>query len=123
MALGESIAVFPEGTSHTEPRLLNLKDGVSWSALEYVRYLRGTPENGGPKKGDKAKIVPVGIVYEDKSKWRSRVVVRFGPPISMDEYESEFLSENDGAARSAVKKLTRRIEIEMFKLTINAPDW
>lgn len=67
--------------------------------------------------------MPVGIVYEDKSKWRSRVVVRYGPPISMDEYEPEFLSENEGAARSAVKKLTRRIEIEMFKLTINAPDW
>lgn len=41
----------------------------------------------------------------------------------MDEFEPEFLSEEEGAARRAVKKLTRKIEIEMFKLTINASDW
>lgn len=77
LALGESIGVFPEGTSHTEPHMIPLKDGTSWVALEYLRYLQGTEENAGPKKGKKAVIVPVSIAYCDKSKYRSRVVVQY----------------------------------------------
>lgn len=76
MALGESIGVFPEGTSHTEPHLIPFKDGTSWAALEYVRYLQGTEENKGTKKGKKAVIVPVAIGYVDKSKYRSRIAVQ-----------------------------------------------
>lgn len=76
MALGESIGVFPEGTSHTEPHMIPLKDGVSWAAMEYVRYLKGTPENAGKKKGKKAVVVPISIAYADKAKYRSRVVVQ-----------------------------------------------
>jgi glycerol-3-phosphate O-acyltransferase/dihydroxyacetone phosphate acyltransferase len=41
----------------------------------------------------------------------------------MDDYEEEFLSGEDGAAKKAVKRLTKKIELEMLKLTINAPDW
>ena len=52
------------------------KDGTSWAALEYLRYLEGTPENGGKKKGRKAVVVPVPLFYTDKSKFRSRVVVQ-----------------------------------------------
>lgn len=76
LALNESIGVFPEGTSHTEPHIIPLKDGVSWAALEYVKYLRGTEENGGPKNGKKAVVIPVSLAYVDKSKYRSRVAVQ-----------------------------------------------
>jgi glycerol-3-phosphate O-acyltransferase/dihydroxyacetone phosphate acyltransferase len=27
---GEAVAIFPEGTSYTEPRLQEIKDGASW---------------------------------------------------------------------------------------------
>ena len=57
--------------------MIPLKDGTSWSALEYLRYLGGTEESGGPKDGQKAVIVPVGIAYCDKRKYRSRVVVQY----------------------------------------------
>ncbi|KAK4688147.1 hypothetical protein P7C73_g1970, partial [Tremellales sp. Uapishka_1] len=123
LALGESIGVFPEGTSHTEPRMIALKDGVSWTALEYLRYLQGTEENGGPKSGTKAVIVPVGIAYVNKNKYRSRVAVHYGEPITMDDYQEEFMSEADGADKSAVKRLTRRVDFEIRKFTVNSPDW
>ena len=75
MARGECIAVFPEGTSHTSPQLLPFKDGISWLALEYLKYLYGESD-GKPKAGaKKAVIVPVGLSYLDKSKYRSRIVV------------------------------------------------
>lgn len=41
----------------------------------------------------------------------------------MDDYAEEFLSQKEGAAKSAVKRLTHKIEEEMHKLTINAEDW
>ncbi|EIW71954.1 hypothetical protein TREMEDRAFT_36357 [Tremella mesenterica DSM 1558] len=123
LALGECIGVFPEGTSHTEPHLIPLKDGTSWAALEYVRYLLGTEENGGPKPGKKAVIVPVGIAYSDKSHYRSKVVVHYGRPIETAAYEEEFLSPEEGIAKNVVKRLTRTIEIELRKMTVNAPDW
>jgi 1-acyl-sn-glycerol-3-phosphate acyltransferase len=66
--------VFPEGTSHTEPHLIPLKDGVSWTALEYLVYLRGA-DGQPPKKGKPAIIIPVGLAYCDKARYRSRVAV------------------------------------------------
>jgi glycerol-3-phosphate O-acyltransferase/dihydroxyacetone phosphate acyltransferase len=75
MERGESIAVFPEGTSHTSPQLLPFKDGVSWLALEYLRYLNGQADGVVKEKGRKAVIVPVGLSYLDKSKYRSKIVV------------------------------------------------
>ncbi|WVF72917.1 hypothetical protein IAT40_007735 [Kwoniella sp. CBS 6097] len=123
LALNESIGVFPEGTSHTEPHMIPLKDGTSWAALEYVRYLKGTEENGGPKKGKKAIVIPVGIAYVDKRRYRSRVVVHYGEPIHMEDFEDLFLSEHEGDTKLAVKRLTRLIDVEIKKMTVNAPDW
>lgn len=54
--------------------MIPLKDGTSWAALEYIRYLHGTPENGGPKKGRRAVVVPVALCYTDKTHFRSRLV-------------------------------------------------
>ncbi|ODN73335.1 hypothetical protein L202_07874 [Cryptococcus amylolentus CBS 6039] len=123
LARGESIGVFPEGTSHTEPHLIPLKDGTAWSALEYVRYLQGTEENKGAKSGKKAVVVPVGIAYVDKAKYRSSVVVHYGPPIKMEDYEASFLSSEQGADKLAVKALTKAITFEFRTMTVNAPDW
>ncbi|BEI82729.1 hypothetical protein CcaverHIS002_0305970 [Cutaneotrichosporon cavernicola] len=122
-AQGECIGVFPEGTSHTEPHLIPLKDGTSWAALEYVRYLGGTEDNPGVKEGRPAVVVPVGIAYCNKSKYRSRLAVTYGPVISMDDYKDDFLNGDDSLRKATVKRLTKRMEVEMHKMTVNAPDW
>ena len=73
--------MFPEGTSHHNSRMIPLKDGVAWTALEYLTYLEdekgGAAVPGSKKAGARqpAKVVPVGITYSDKTKYRSRVVV------------------------------------------------
>ena len=41
----------------------------------------------------------------------------------MDEYIDQFLSDVEGAPRTAVKRLTATIERELLEATINAPDW
>jgi glycerol-3-phosphate O-acyltransferase/dihydroxyacetone phosphate acyltransferase len=75
LALDEAVALFPEGTSYTLPRIVQVKDGASWSALEYLRWVA---EGSGGRKvnnGDDLVIVPAGITYTDKSKYRSCAVI------------------------------------------------
>lgn len=49
---------------------MQVKDGASWSALEFAKWAR---ENKTHKKP--LVVLPAGIVYTDKAKYRSRVVV------------------------------------------------
>ncbi|KAL0956984.1 hypothetical protein HGRIS_003085 [Hohenbuehelia grisea] len=119
LSKGSAVALFPEGTSYTEPRIMQVKDGAAWSALEYAKWLQSHPD----VPQDDVVIVPVSIVYTNKSKYRSSVVMEFGTPITMKDYKEQFFSEVEGASRAAVKRLTRAIETELIQTTINAPDW
>ncbi|KAI6166021.1 hypothetical protein EDD17DRAFT_116503 [Pisolithus thermaeus] len=117
LARGEAVALFPEGTSYTEPRIMQVKDGAAWAALEYTKW---AGERG--LEGPEVKIIPAAIVYTNKSKYRSDVIMEFGQPISMSEYKEEFLGD-ERARRTTVKRLTRAIEGQLVETTINAPDW
>jgi hypothetical protein len=41
----------------------------------------------------------------------------------MDAFEEQFLSTEEGQSKLAVKRLTKIIELELWKNTVNAPDW
>ncbi|KII92721.1 hypothetical protein PLICRDRAFT_696028 [Plicaturopsis crispa FD-325 SS-3] len=120
LSKGFAVALFPEGTSYTEPRIMQVKDGAAWAALEYTKWARENPDKVSQRE---VSIVPAAIVYTEKSKYRSDVIMEFGQPISMDAYIEQFLSDEEGAPRAAVKRLTRAIEVELMEATINAPDW
>ncbi|KAF8322176.1 hypothetical protein DL93DRAFT_2072008 [Clavulina sp. PMI_390] len=118
---GEVVAIFPEGTSYTEPRVMQIKDGISWTALEYFKWLE-TPE-GQKSPTKEVTIVPCSIVYTDKSRYRSRAVVEYGEPISVRDYAAQFLSGEEGAEKAAVKELTKQWATHIVRSTLNAPDW
>ncbi|KAI3604698.1 glycerol-3-phosphate o-acyltransferase [Moniliophthora roreri] len=124
LSKGQAVALFPEGTSYTEPRIMQVKDGAAWAALEYTKWVDEQRKLG---KGDGLQdvlLVPAAIVYTNKSKYRSSVSRDlFGRPISMDSYKAQFLSNVEGAPRAAVKQLTRTLESELVEATINAPNW
>ena len=76
---GEVIGVFPEGTSYTEPSIAQVKEGAARAAFEYVRWAGerrlGATEaerkrGGGIKR---LQVVPVGVVYTDKTQYQSKV--------------------------------------------------
>ncbi|HVU88893.1 MAG TPA: 1-acyl-sn-glycerol-3-phosphate acyltransferase, partial [Pirellulales bacterium] len=71
LAGGEQVAIFPEGFSHSEGRLRPFKSGAARIALQAA------------KSCDTVAVVPVGLVYLQKSTFRSDVVVRFGSPIGV----------------------------------------
>ncbi|KAG6880345.1 hypothetical protein C0992_011096 [Termitomyces sp. T32_za158] len=137
LSKGHAVALFPEGTSYTEPRIMQVKDGAAWAALEYSKWRQENPDSAAQD----VIIVPAAIVYTNKSKYRSSlseirnfdfthffhlifsVTIRYGQPIAVEEYKEQFLSGGEGASRAAVKRLTRMIESELLEATVNAPDW
>ncbi|TFL03121.1 glycerol-3-phosphate-acyltransferase [Pterulicium gracile] len=110
---GFVVALFPEGTSYTEPRIMQIKDGAAWAALEYTKWKESHP-GAHPKD---VVVVPASMVYTNKSKYRS--ICRFGTPISMEDYKAQF--EQDG--RAAAKRMTRVIESSLTEMSLNAPNW
>ncbi|KAK0213273.1 hypothetical protein DFS33DRAFT_1377746 [Desarmillaria ectypa] len=120
LAKGGAVALFPEGTSYTEPRIMQVKDGAAWAALEYTKWLKENPEKA---PSSDVKIIPAAIVYTNKSKYRSNVIVEFGRPILMDAYLRQFNDPTEGEPRLAAKSLTRALQNELIESTINAPDW
>ena len=72
LSKGEAVALFPEGTSYTEPRIMQVKDGAAWAAMEYTKWARENPDKASPLP---VTICPAAIVYTNKSKYRSNVSV------------------------------------------------
>jgi hypothetical protein len=71
LSKGYAVALFPEGTSYTEPRIMQIKDGAAWAALEYTKWKQESPE----KQLKPLVVVPAAIVYTNKTKYRSDVSV------------------------------------------------
>jgi 1-acyl-sn-glycerol-3-phosphate acyltransferase len=95
LGAGATVALFPEGRSHNEPRPLPLKTGAARIALHAARDGRAAG----------LRIVPIGIAYEDKGRFRSSVVLRVGRPIDPAPEAATYAGEG----RVAVRMLTARI--------------
>jgi 1-acyl-sn-glycerol-3-phosphate acyltransferase len=104
---GGRIAIFPEGISHDEPRLQPLRTGVARIALEAERRF-------GPLG---IKIVPVGLLFDERGTFRTRVLVVVGEPLD----PAPELAANDEVA--AVRTLTERVARAIEALTVNYSSW
>jgi glycerol-3-phosphate O-acyltransferase/dihydroxyacetone phosphate acyltransferase len=107
LARGGTIGICPEGVSHDEPRLRPIKTGAARIAL-------GAVSTGEVKN---LKIVPAGLYYTSKTKFRSEVLLYFGNPIEVQAAEME----SDGnPPRAAVKELSNRIECALREVMLDA---
>ncbi|KAI7906157.1 uncharacterized protein BX663DRAFT_403877, partial [Cokeromyces recurvatus] len=114
---GAVVALFPEGTSYTAPNHLPFKNGISWASFEYLTQIANRNIENESKS---ISIIPVGITYTTKNKWRNEVIVEYGDPIIQTFDELEKFQENP---KKTVKYLTDRIAKEVERSTINSPDW
>src|SRR5207302_1847442 len=75
LARGGAIAIFPEGTSHSDPKLRPLKTGAARIAFGAAGAL-----------GDASpiRIVPVGLYYRAKRTFRSAALLYFGEPFAVE---------------------------------------
>lgn len=104
---GRAITIFPEGKSHSDPQLSDLKTGCARIAL---RVARG---------GTALRIIPVGLTYAQKHRFRSRVQVQVGEPLLV-ETASSLSAEGEG---EWVRTLTERVGQAMREVTLNLETW
>jgi glycerol-3-phosphate O-acyltransferase/dihydroxyacetone phosphate acyltransferase len=103
------VALFPEGASHNEPRPLPLKTGAARIAL-------AAEAEYGPLG---LRIVPVGLTYEAKDRFRSRVLVQVGAAIDPTAQARQYAT----APGTAVRELTARIAAALEELTLGHTSW
>jgi glycerol-3-phosphate O-acyltransferase / dihydroxyacetone phosphate acyltransferase len=99
---GGSIAIFPEGTTHSDPRLRELKTGAARISL-------GANMN--------VSVIPTGIYYKAKHVFRSDALVLFGEAIGVTPVP---VDENGEPSAEAVEQLTQAIDEGLDRVTLQA---
>jgi 1-acyl-sn-glycerol-3-phosphate acyltransferase len=96
-----NIALFPEGMSHNERHRLPLKTGAARIVLE-------AEDRHGPLE---IRIVPVGLSYEAKGTFRSRVRVSVGHPIDPASEVARYRNEPGAAVRALTARLAEGLDL------------
>lgn len=109
LAGGGTIALFPEGQSHNEPQLQPLKTGVARIALEAEQKYEGLG----------IRIVPVGLIFDARTRFRSRALLQVGHPIDPTPEVKAY--ERD--PKRAVDELTERVRAALSEVTLNYSSW
>ena len=100
---GGSIAIFPEGTTHDDPRLRELKTGVARIALG--------------ANLEELHVVPTGIYYTAKHIFRSSALVMCGTPLRVTPVT---VDENGEPPAEEVERLTAAIDERLDAITLQA---
>ena len=94
---GRAMALFPEGITHSEPELLPLRTGAARIALSAEAETDWAMD---------LHMVPVGLWYENKTRFRTAVLLVVGEPFILDDYAAAYAAD----ARQAARAVTGRIE-------------
>jgi glycerol-3-phosphate O-acyltransferase/dihydroxyacetone phosphate acyltransferase len=101
---GGWLMLFPEGVSHSETTLLPLKTGAARIILS-----SNLPQ---------IRVLPLGLVFDDKTTFRSRAAINVGEVIET----APFFEQAKLDDRAAVRALTERIADAVSSTMLQAPD-
>jgi glycerol-3-phosphate O-acyltransferase / dihydroxyacetone phosphate acyltransferase len=105
---GGAVCLFPEGVSHDRPRLEPLRTGAARI------FLRATGGSTAP-----VRIIPVGINFEQKKAFRSRVLILFGRPVETGGLDRP----GEAGPGLGAEELTSRIEKALGSLVPGLDSW
>jgi len=97
---GGVIGIFPEGQNSMEAEVLDIKTGTARIALGAERlhdYTLGV------------QVIPVGLNFEDRDEFLSRVLVRFSEPIMVADYADLHREDERAAVRALTAEIQERI--------------
>jgi glycerol-3-phosphate O-acyltransferase/dihydroxyacetone phosphate acyltransferase len=98
---GEAVLVFPEGISHDDPAIAPLKSGAARMAIQ--------AQSEGVSG---VQLLPIGLVFEEKERPESRVLIRVGESLDLDGWTAAH-----GGADAA--RLTATLEERLRAITLN----
>jgi len=103
---GGAVLIFPEGTSMSDRRVERLRTGAARMALAY---------EFAEDRGEPLTLLPIGIHFEDRTRFQSRATVSVGRPIELPPLRA--LHDRD--PQLAVRELTDRLQVALEKLILN----
>jgi glycerol-3-phosphate O-acyltransferase/dihydroxyacetone phosphate acyltransferase len=95
---GGAIAIFPEGVSHSDLKMRPFRTGVARIALDFVAV----------HPGSALHLVPIGLHYTGKARFRSEVWVRFGPPLDVGAWRGGHPGADADALTDEVRQRIER---------------
>ena len=101
---GEAVGIFPEGRTHDREGLDQVRTGaarIAWPAVQ---------------GGVAVMIVPLGLNYERKEKFRSAIWVRVGEPLDVKAWLQARGEEERQAIRSLTEEIDRRLKQAVIHL-------
>jgi glycerol-3-phosphate O-acyltransferase / dihydroxyacetone phosphate acyltransferase len=109
LAAGGVVAIFPEGISHDESSLQPLKTGAARIAL-------GAGADGGVHD---LQTVAVGLTYDAKARFRSRALVKVGPPFSISPWVEAYRQDD----HEAVREFTAEVAGQLASVSPGYASW
>jgi glycerol-3-phosphate O-acyltransferase/dihydroxyacetone phosphate acyltransferase len=107
LSRGGTIAICPEGVSHDAPGLKPIKTGTARISLAAV----------STGEVPSLRIVPAGLYYTSKTRFRSDALLYFGNPIDV---EPVTLEPDGTPPRDAVRRLSDQIERALREVILDA---
>ena len=106
---GGCIGIFPEGKNSPDRQVRELKTGTARIALnaeDFNDFSLGV------------KIQPVGLNFDDRDRFLSSVLIRFGDPIDVSQYAEDFAND----PRETARALTDHIQRDLRALATHIAD-
>ena len=107
---GKALCIFPEGTSHDNTHLLQLKPGVAYIALEAMA-------NYGVKN---IKLISCGLSYFSRDEFRSDLILKFGIPVEIPDSLANTFKVNK---KQAIDLLLKVVETQLKSVTLTTPTY
>ena len=108
LAKGLPMGVFPEGKSHDLTHVEQVKTGAARIAQQAVALADGKP----------VWVVPLGINYEEKPQFRSRVWVAVGETVDA----TAWFAEHEGNEKQAMRQLTIALDERLKAVVVHLDD-
>ena len=99
---GQVVAIYPEGTTHSEARVQRIKTGAARIALAYEERRPGA-----------LTLLPVGLTVEARKSFRARVLVSFGTPIAVAPYLAPYREDPAKAVQALTDAIQWGMEAEV----------
>jgi glycerol-3-phosphate O-acyltransferase/dihydroxyacetone phosphate acyltransferase len=101
---GRLIAIYPEGATRAEAHVQRIKTGAARIALGYEAHA-----------SRRLTVVPVGLSFEARKRFRGRVLVSFGEPVAVSSYLAVYREE----PAKALHTLTTAIQCAMEREVVH----